>query len=192
VRSAPARLDLTPGKSLVRDGDLEVRRFGDDGAVSPPARDERVRTDARVLLVDNRRNQQASCAKAAFADEARRIDHRGHAALHILRAATVKTPVLLQRVERRGHPVHPHGVEVPAEHERAPRRHCFEHADNVRTSRCNFLDLDVHADLPHARCNRLGDLSFARGPGHQRGIHRVDCDEITKQGNDGIGRHVWR
>ena len=56
----PLRLDLEPRESLVADRDLQVGGLGHDGAVGAPAGHERVGAEAGVLLVDDRRDDQAA------------------------------------------------------------------------------------------------------------------------------------
>ena len=91
VRGTAARLDVDPRETLVRDGDLQVGRLGDDGAVGRPLADERVGAEAGVLFVDDRRHDQPVPSRArAPPPDARGIDHGGHAALHVLRAAAVE------------------------------------------------------------------------------------------------------
>ena len=90
-------------------------------ASARPLRDERVGADARVLLVDDRGDDQTPLAEAAVARDARGVDHRRDAALHVLRAASVQPAVALDGIERRGHAVDADGVDVPAEHQRAAR-----------------------------------------------------------------------
>ena len=71
-------------------------------------------------------------SRPASATSARRVDHRGDAALHVLRAAAVDPAVALHRIERRRHPFDADGVDVPAQHQRAPCAAPLEHADHVR------------------------------------------------------------
>ena len=60
-------------------------------------------------------------SKPSSDDDPRRVDHRRDAPLHVLRAAAVQAAVALDRIERSGHPFHADGVDVAAEHQRAPR-----------------------------------------------------------------------
>ena len=190
MRRAPARLDLGPRESFVPDTDLQVRRLGHDRGVGAPFRDEHVGPDARVLLVDDRRDDQAALAEAAIAREPRGIDHRGHAALHVLRPAAVEPAAPLDGIERRGHAVDADGVDVPAQHQRAPRLAAIEHADHVGPPRRRLLHLDVEPEPAHVTGDRLRDLRFAGGAGHERRVDRIDRHELAKQSDAGI-RHFF-
>src|SRR5258708_19489874 len=114
------RLDLEPRKSLVCGRDLKIGGFGHDGAAGPPSRHERVSAETGVLLIDDRRHDQAAGIQSVLRHDARRVDHRGDASLHVLRAASVKPAVALHGIERRLHPFDADGVNVPTEHQRAP------------------------------------------------------------------------
>ena len=94
MRRAPARLERDPLEAFVRDGDVEAGRLGHHGRVRAPLRDERVGAEARVLLVHHRRHDEPPAREAAaLGDPAHGADHRGHAALHVLRAAAVEPAV---------------------------------------------------------------------------------------------------
>ena len=67
--------------------------------------------------------------RVQFGEHAGGGDHRGDAALHVLRAASVQPAVLDARRERIRHPLDADRVDVPAEHHRGPGLAAFEHAD---------------------------------------------------------------
>ena len=64
-------LDLDPLEALVRDGNRQVGRLGDHGAVGAPARDERVGADARVLFVHDAGDDELAGVEAAALHDAR-------------------------------------------------------------------------------------------------------------------------
>src|SRR5262245_10626330 len=89
VRRAAAGFDFDPREALVADADLEIGRLGHDRRVGGPGRYQRIGPEARVLLVDDGRDNEAAAWKAPVADETGGIDHGGHAAFHVLSAAAV-------------------------------------------------------------------------------------------------------
>jgi hypothetical protein len=50
--------------------------------------------------------------------------------------------------------------------------------------------VDVQPDAPHVRGDRRGDLRFARGARHERGIDGIDGDKIAEEMEGGV--HVSR
>src|SRR5262245_20367775 len=91
VRGAAARLERNPLKTFMRDGDIEAGGFGDDGGIGAPLRNERVRTNAGVLFVHHRRNDDAALRKTTGLGQlTNSAYHRGDTAFHVLRAATVE------------------------------------------------------------------------------------------------------
>ena len=73
---------------------------------------------------------------AGFGDHPRGVDHRRHAALHVLRAAAVDAAVALGRIERRLHArVTPTVSMWPQNISERPGRRAFERADHVRAGR---------------------------------------------------------
>src|SRR5262245_26698122 len=65
VRGDAFSCNFDPFESLVPDRDLHVRGFADDCRIRLPFGDQRIGTDARVLLVDNRSNDDTSRFQAA-------------------------------------------------------------------------------------------------------------------------------
>jgi hypothetical protein len=113
--------------------------------------------------------------------DARRIDHRGDAAFHVLRSAAVEPAVALDRRERIAHPGHTDGVGMPAEHQRGTFDARLQHADHVGPATAGIFDRDLQTDAPHRAADGVSDLAFAGRAGHQRGIDGVDGDEIAQQ-----------
>ena len=147
--------------------------------------DERVGADARVLFVDDAGHDHlAGGQPAALGHDAHGVDHRRDAALHVLRAAAVQPPVAHHRLERRRHAGHAHGVDVSAQHQRRPGRASGERADDVGPSRRHLLHLDRQPDRLELLHEPPRDGRLPRRPRHERGVHRVDGDEIAQQAFD--------
>ena len=179
-----AHFHFDPGESLMAHGDLEIGRLGHDGAAGTPFRNHGVGADAGVLFVDDGgENQPARWESALFRNDADGGNHGRHAALHVLRAASVEAAVPLDRRERIRHPCDADRVDVAAEHESVPRRTSFEHADRVGSTRRDLLCLDVEADAAHLGGNGTGDLRLAGRTGHERRVDGVDRDEVAEQAN---------
>ena len=101
MRRTSARLERDPLKAFVRDRHVETGRLGHDGRVGAPLRDQRLGADARVLFVDDRRDDDAAAIEATGLDDAAdRANHRSDAALHVLRAAAVEAAVANLGFER--------------------------------------------------------------------------------------------
>ena len=79
---------------------------------------------------------------ARFRDDARGIDHRRHAALHVLGAAAVDPAVALDGIERRLHAGDADRIDVAAEHQRSSRHSPVERADDVGAAGGGFLGFD--------------------------------------------------
>ena len=93
---------------------------------APSARQRVTSASAPMLACSSSTTQAITSWPAASppdsAIDARGVDHRRHAALHVLRAAAVDAAVALGRIERRLHAGHADGVDVAAEHQRPPGR----------------------------------------------------------------------
>ena len=127
-------------------GDLEAGRLGHDGAAGTPFRNHGVGADAGVLFVDDGgENQPARWESALFRNDADGGNHGGHAALHVLRAASVEAAFALDRMERSGHPLDTDGVEMTAEHERAAWPESLENAHDVGPAGGGILPLHPQA-----------------------------------------------
>jgi hypothetical protein len=134
-----------------------------------------------LFVHDGSDNQTAGGGAALLRHDARRIDHRRHAALHVLRSAAIETAVALNRRERLAHAGHTDGVGMPAEHQRRTFHPRLEHTDDVRPSAAGVFDGDLESDAAHRGGNRIGNLAFAGGTGHQRRIDGVDGNQIAQQ-----------
>src|SRR4051812_15711209 len=60
VRRSSLHRDLYPREAFVTHRNLEIGRLGHDRRVGTPGFDERIRADARMLLVDDTRDNDAS------------------------------------------------------------------------------------------------------------------------------------
>ena len=121
-------------------------------------------------------------AKPRAARDARRVDHRGDAALHVLRAAAVEPAVALARIERRRHALDADGVDVAAEHQR-PARRSRPSSTPITFGRpgATSCSVDVEPDRACARRSRAAICAFARRAGHERRIDGIDRDELAQE-----------
>ena len=131
-----------------------------------------------VLFVHDSSDEEPPLREAVGGHHSRRIDHRSDAALHILRAAAVKTPIRFARIERRRHPLDADRVYVSAEHQRTSRLASVDHPDDVRTSRRHLLNDDVEAKTTEVRSDRGGDGALTRCARHEHRVHGIDGDEL--------------
>ncbi len=162
--------------------DLQVGGFGDDRGVGRPFLDERVGADARVLLVDDRRHDQPPALEAAFRRHARRVDHRGHAALHVLRSAAVQAPVANRRAQtarpcprRRPCPCGRRTSAIVPGHWPSSTPITFGRPGATSWT-CTSSPM-----LSQVRGDRRRDLRFARGAGNERRVHRIDRHELAEK-----------
>ena len=184
---APARVDLDPLEPLVRGGQPQIRGLGDHRAVGGVLRDQRFRAGARVLFVGHRRHHKPAAREPAVTgNPCRRVDHRGHAALHVLAAAAVEAAVALDGIERRGHPFDAHRIRVPAEHQRASRRSPFDDPHDVGTPRSDIGRFDIDAGRSQLGRDQRRDGRLAGSAGDQRRIDRVDGYQVAQQADDGV------
>ena len=156
---------LDPREPLVSDRHLQIGRLGDDGAISRPVPDEGVSADAGVFFVDDRGDDQPASRQAAFRNHPRRVNHGGHAALHVLGSASVEPARSHLGRERRVHALDADGVHVAAEHERPSGSTPFEHADDIGTPRRDLLDLHVESDA--SACAPQSPTRSALRPPHR-------------------------
>ena len=185
----PATSTVTHANPLCPTAIARIGRLGDDGAVGGPALDERVGADARMLFVDDGGDHEAAGRESLLRDRAGRGNHRGDAALHVLRAAAVQPAIALRRRERIAHAGDADGIGVAAEHERASLRPSLEDADDIGPAGCHGLDRHVEPEAAHRGGDRGGDLLFARRARHERRVHGVDGDEIAEQTQSRIHDH---
>ena len=180
VRRAPFDLDPRPDEALVRDGDRELGRLGDDGRVGLDGAKHLLDAEARVLLVGDRRDDdvavQAQRGGLAAGDEG-----RGDARLHVVGAAAVEPVALDARVVRCVHPPDAHRVDVPAEQQRAPASRAAGTNDDARPAgrALEHVGLQTGGERP-ARDERR-DLALAGAARHERRVDRVDRHELAQQ-----------
>ena len=124
--------------------------------------------------------------EAAIGQHARRVDHRGHAGFHVLRAAAVQPAVAFGRRERIAHAGDADGVGMAAEHQRAAFRAPLEHAHDVRAARRDFVDGDVEPGSLQVCADGGGDFALTGSAGHERRIHGVDGDQVPEQADGWI------
>ena len=147
MSGAAFSFNLDPLEALVRDRHLQIGGLGDHGAIRAPARDQRIGADAGVLFINDARNHEATGVESTrLGDNASSANHRRHAALHILGAATIDAAVTLDRIERSCHTRDANRIDVAAVHQRTAGGPPLQRADHVRPSRRHFLDLDREAD----------------------------------------------
>ena len=123
---------------------------------------------------------------ALLGDDAAGVDHRGHAAFHVLRAAAVEPAVALDRRERIRHARDADRVGVAAEHQRAALARAPRARRRRWAVRARPLRLDVEAEAAHLGGDGVGDLALARRTGHERRVDGVDRDEIAEQADGWI------
>ena len=183
VRGASFGLNLDPLESLVRDGDMQVRRLGHDAGVGAPLGHERFGADAGVLLVDDAGDDETAGVEAAgLGDDAGGANHRRDAALHVLRPAAVDAAVALGRIERTGHAGDADRVDVSAEHQRSSRRPALEHPDDVRTVRGGFLHVGLEADGAQFLDERARNRRLAGGARDERRVDGIDGNQLFAAG----------
>ena len=190
VSDAPLDGHLDPREPLVGDGDRQAGRLGHHRRVRVPRTHQRLGPEAGAFFVDHRRHDQAAGRQAAGRRELpRRVDHRGQAALGVLRAPSVQPSVPLHRIERPGHPLDADRIQVPAEHEGAAGPPALEHTDDVRPPGGDLLPRDVEPGRAHRGRHGVRDRPLATRSRHQVRVDRVDRDEIAEQSGGGI--HGW-
>ena len=144
----------------MRDRHGQVGRFGDHRSVGGPVFDDGLCADALELFVADARDDEPT-GRPGILHAAGRVHHGGHAALHVLRAASVEAAVALDAIERRLHAFDADGVDMPAEHQCRTRLPAFEHAHGIRAARRDFPHGGVDAGARHPRGTEFGDPGFA-------------------------------
>ena len=183
VRRAP-RFDHRPRKSLMRDADLQIGRLGHDRARRRfPLTDERIGADARVLLVDDRRDDQAAFPESRRL--LRRVPHRSS------RRRRTSCPANRGRRGARRESTGVNGDAMPSTPtvsmcpqniSERPRSRSLEHTN--RRSDVPARRPDVRRRVRSTACARAiasAICSFASGAWNQRRIDRVDGDEIVRR-----------
>src|SRR5437016_8266657 len=113
-------------------------------------------------------------------------DHRCESTFHVLRTATINSPVFFDRVERRIHADNADGVHMSTEHQRPALLPAFKDTDNVRTAWSDLLNLDVESGGMQFCRNDAADFVFAGSARNERRVHRIDGDQIPEQIDGGI------
>ena len=183
VGRPPLRRHLEPRKTLVRKADVEGGRLGDDGRVRVVAGHEVLGSQARVLLVGDRRQQDFSAMRAPRLGQ--RLDcahHRREAAFHIEGAAAVEPAVTNLARERFVHPPDVHRVRMGIEHERPAGTRAPQPGHNAHPARLRLVVVDLGANRLHRRADVLRDLPLARRRRVERRVDGVDADQVAQGG----------
>ena len=132
---------LEPDEPFVGETELQLGWFGDDPEVGAKFFQHRGGTEARDLLICDRRHDQV-----AFQAQAGRLSSRDHdrrqARLHVVRATAVHATLAHHGRERRGHPARAHGVHVRVQHEAAPAATAAQESHHARAPGHRLDDLD--------------------------------------------------
>ena len=184
MRGAAVRDDVDPGKSLVPDRQPEIGRLGHDRHVRAPFAHERLGAKAHVFFVGHARDDQPAAGPGGR-EHRGRGDHRGHAALHVLRPRPYSRPPLTRGVNGSVIPATPTVSMWPQNIIAGPGDAAFEHANHIGPPRRRVLHDDVESRRRHRAPRDLGDLALPRRAGHQRRVHGVGGDQVGQQ-RDGI------
>jgi hypothetical protein len=110
--------DLDPGKALMSNSYRQIGGLCDDSRIGTPTFRYRLGSEALVLLVGNRRNNQLSCLDPTrFAQYKCRAHYGGDAPLHILRSTAIKSTVALCGAKRSIHAIDAYRVSMTAKHQ---------------------------------------------------------------------------
>jgi len=171
----------------VRDADPEIGRLRNHGFIGLPPGGNGLGAEARVLLVGHAGNDDAARAAAIRGGpRGSRRHHRGNAALHVLRATAVEPAVPDLRRERGGHALHADGVGVAAQHSGRPAGFAFSDTHDVPAAGRYLVDMHIKVLAAQPVADERGNLALAGAASHQRGVHRIDRDEIPEQRDGGI------
>ena len=185
VRGEPVDVDREPGKALVRHREALLGGLRDDGSIRTVRPRDRLRADARQLLVGDGRDHDVTAQLEL--DRTRTRQHAGgKAALHVVGAAAVHPAVRDATGQRIVHAREPDGVHVRVEHERAAAARTACDADHVRSPRRRLLDRDVEAGLAQPVGDEGRKLDLTRASLDQVGVCRVDADEGRGELGDAI------
>ena len=196
MRGAAPCLHLDPLESLVPRSHLQIGRLGDHCSIGTPALDERLGTQAHVLFVDHRRDDETAAGQSStFGQHTSRTQHRREPALHVLSATAVEKTASTDRLKRHRHPCNANGVRVATEHQRGPGCAALEHSNHVGPTRRDLRNLDGETGIGAFEGDSARDLLLALGPWRERRVHRVDRDEFLEQRDRPVGFHCafsWR
>ena len=174
--------DFQPHKALVRDGELQFGRLGDDGRIGPVARGNVRRAEAGIFFVGYGGNEQIALQRSAgIAQRFHGGQHCGDAAFHIVRTAAIQLAVADLGRERIRHIFHAHGVDMAVEHQRLAAARAGQGADDADAIGRGLVLRHGQAELLHGLRQVGGDFSFACAAGQQRRIDRIDADEIGER-----------
>ena len=154
----------------------------------PPATARRAprHRDWRAPRPPRQRRPDRHAAAPSLGQHARRAKHGRHAALHVLRAATVQASISVHRSKRRVHPRHAHRVDVTVEHQRRSGRPPFEHRDDVGAAGRDLGDIDGEAGSGALGGDSPRRLRLPSRAGNQRWVHRIDRIQVFEELNRGI------
>ena len=190
VRGAPARLDVDPGEALVTDADLQVGGFGDDRARRPSSS----RTSASApMLAYSSSTTAATISRPSFeatlGRRPRRVNHGGHAALHVLRTAAVEAVRRISGVNGASMPSTPTVSMCPQNISDRPGAR--PSSTPMTFGRPGATSCSCTSSPMRRMCagDRRRDPRFARGARHERRVDRVDGDEIAQEVD---GRDPWQ
>ena len=178
--AAQARGEGEPGR-LPHHGDVRVHPEAGQGG------EHGLRAEAGVLLVGDEGEHDAARHRPPH-QLLGRDDHRGHAALHVARAAPGEPVPLDRGGERVRHPLDADGVEVAGEHDGGTGGLARADGDQARpvvvAGRRDDVGLEPAALQAVPEVVDGGGLTG--GAGHQPGVHRVDGDELEGQRDGGV------
>jgi hypothetical protein len=198
VSGAAGDLELGPHEPLVRDGDLQLRRLGDDRGVRADGAQRFLDSEAGMLLVghggDDDIAGQLELRSLAAGDQ-----RRGDAALHVVGAAAVEAIAVDPRPVRLGHVRHADGVEMAAQQQRPAAAGAAGADEDARPARRLLERLDLEAGGARPPGDERGDLRLAGATGDQLGVDRVDGDQPGQQLDDVLahsgandeGQRLW-
>ena len=170
-----------PDEAAVRDADVEAGRLRDDGRVGGPAPDERLRAEARVLLVGDGGHDHVA-AEAAPDRLSPREHDRGEARLHVVGAAPVEATVLHARLERPFHARDADRVRVGHQQQRPAATRPPRHGDGVRAAGRRLLERRLQARRLEPLGDAPSDPPLSGAPRNEDGVDRFDGDELRQEG----------
>ena len=173
VRRAAADLDLRPHEPLVGDDDLQLGGLGHDRRVGVDHLEDFLHSDARVLLVGDRRNQHVAGEVVA-----RRVatGHEccGEPGLHVVGATSVEAIAVDARHVRIAHALDRDRVEVAAQQQRAAAAGAAGTHDDARAPGRPLQHRRLEPGVPRPRRHERSALAFAGASRDERRVDRVD------------------
>ena len=139
MRRTPRHLDLEMDEAAMRDRDPEIRRLRHDRSVGGERRRDRLRPDARELLVRDGGHDHVPTQATSL-----RVCRREHASreapLHVLRATPVEPSALDARHERVRHAGDADRVHVRVQHQRAATTRAAGYRDDIGAARAKLRE----------------------------------------------------